>query len=314
MAQKRHQTDLILTQGPLPVVALAQPVISARDSLLSKNTIRGYVRDWKDFFGVEDLSTITLAQCLAVQPEEVTAFRNRLINERIGPGTICRKLTALRTLYDYLIERKLAILNPANKKLVRSPKRGTVKKMERLSMAEAKTLLNAIDRSTPIGRRDYALIMTDLHMGLRRSETLSITSGQFKTDGDEAYLVFRSKGEKERKVTVNKDLEEALKSYFADRGNEPGWLFPGRDGQALSGNQFWKIMEARLDAVGIKKKVGTHGLRSTFITHNIEIGTPLSEIQSSVGHSRPETTLGYARDLEMIKNRAPKAMEGFKAD
>lgn len=36
------------------------------------------------------------------------------------------------------------------------------------------SVLSEIDRSTPIGRRDYAVIMTDLHMGLRRSEALSI--------------------------------------------------------------------------------------------------------------------------------------------
>jgi len=60
--------------------------------------------------------------------------------------------------------------------------------------------------------------------------------------------------------------------------------------------------------------VGTHGLRATFITHNIEIGTPMTEIQTTVGHSQPATTLGYGRELEMIKSRATKAMEGFRAE
>lgn len=138
---------------------------------------------------------------------------------------------------------------------------------------------------------------------------------QFKDAGGKAYYVFRSKGEKERHVTINQDLEKVLAAYAVDRGSSPGWLFPGRNPEnPLCGDMFWKIMKKYLDMVGIKKKVGTHGLRATFITVNLEKGTPISEIQKTVGHSRPDTTLGYARDLEAIKSRAPAAMEGLNAD
>lgn len=315
MVQKRPQTSLITTEGPKGPggqLALVTPAVSARDSLLAPNTIRGYVRDWKDFFGVDDISKITVQMCLSTTPEQVGDFRDQLLESGLGPGTIARKLTALRTLFDYLVERKLMVLNPAHPKLVRSPKRGTVHKMEALSNDEAQAFLGAIDRTTTEGRRDYALIMTDLHMGLRRSEALSIQADQFKTAQGEAYIVFRGKGQKERIVTVNKDLADALEAYAQDRGTSPGWLFPGRyPEKPLSGDQFWRIVGKYLKLAGIKKKVGTHGLRATFITHNIEAGTPLSELQKTVGHSRGETTLGYARDLEAIKSTAPKAMEGF---
>lgn len=315
MGRKVVSKGLVSVGRPGSALSVIMPAISARDSLLAKNTIRGYVRDWKDFFGVDDLAKITVPMCVNTTPEAVAAFRDRLIAMELGPGTVARKLTALRCLFDYLVQRGLMTLNPAHRKLVRAPKRGTVKKMEHLTADEVRRFLSKIDRNTIIGRRDYAVIMIDLHMGLRRSEALSIRAEQFKTDGDVAYLEFRSKGEKERFVTVNRDLGDALAAYAKDRGSEPGWLFPGRDPQKpLSGDQFWRIVDSYLEKAGIKKKIGTHGLRATFITINIEKGTPLSEIQRTVGHSRPDTTLGYARDLEMIKSRAPKAMEGLKAD
>lgn len=296
-------------------LVVLQPAISARDSLLSKNTIRGYVRDWCDFFKVTEVGAITMPMCLNTTPEQVAAFRDDCIAKGLGPGTIGRKLTALRTLFEYLIVRKIMALNPAHPKLVRGPKRGNVKKMEHLTQDEAVKFLNAIDRTSITGRRDYALIMTDLHMGLRRSETLSMRVENFKQAENAAYYLFRSKGEKERLVTINKDLAEALSAYAADRGSEPGWLFPGQKPEKpLSGDHFWSIVKSYLHLAHIKKKVGTHGLRATFITRNIEKGTPLSELQRTVGHSRPDTTLGYARDLEMIKSRAPTAMEGMKAD
>ena len=315
MAQKPPEKRLIQIPGAGGGVTILRPAIEAGKGYLAANTKRAYFRDWKDFFKVDDLGLVTQAMVAGITPDQVADFRDELLAKGLKPGTVNRKLTSIRAFFDQMIFRGVLAINPAHPKLVRSPKKGNVKKMEALSPEEAKAFLKAIDRSTPEGRRDYALIMTDLHMGLRRSETISIRVEQFRTAEGKAYVVFRGKGEKERMVTVNRDLEEALAAYSKDRGQDPGYLFPGRDPQKpISGDMFWRIVRKYLAIAGIKKKVGTHGLRATFITHNIRVGTPLSEIQKTVGHSRGETTLGYARDLEAIKSKAPAAMEGLKAD
>lgn len=307
--------------GKLPVpagpaaISVRQPAVEAGKAYLSENTRRAYLRDWKDFFGVEDLAQVTVAHVIQVTPAMVAEFRDALIRKGLGPGTVNRKLTSVRAFFDNMVLRGVIELNPAHPKLVRAPKKGNLRKMEALSREEAMALLQAIDRSTPEGRRDYALIMTDLHMGLRRSEVLGIKTDQFRTSGGTPYLVFRGKGEKERAVTINRDLEEALLAYAKDRGTAPGYLFPGRDpSRPFSGDMFRRIVQKHLDAAGIKKRIGTHGLRATFITHNIQAGTPLSELQRTVGHSRGETTLGYARDLESIKSMATRAMEGMNGN
>lgn len=315
MTQKRPPGALIPVDGSRGAIAIVQPAVEAGKAFLAENTKRAYFRDWMDFFGVTSLEAITPAMALAVKPDQVADFRDRCLERGLGFGTVTRKLSSVRAFFDQLMLRGVIAINPAHPKLVRAPKRGNIRKMEALEPEEARAFLGAIDRTTLLGRRDYALIMADLHMGLRRSETLSIMADQFKTAQGEAYLIFRSKGEKERKITVNQDLAAALLEYARDRGDAPGWLFPGRDQEKhLSGDQFWKIVQKYLGAAGIKKKIGTHGLRATFITQNLAAGTPLSEIQKTVGHSRGETTLGYARDLEMIKSRATKAMEGFGAE
>lgn len=314
MARKPPSQELVPGKGPGTGLILPQPAVEAKKSFLAKNTVRAYVRDWKDFFEVDAVEKITTAMALAITPEYVADFRDRCIEKDLGPGTVSRKLASVRAFFAHLILRGVLAVNPAHPKLVRAPKRGTVHKMEWLAADEVKRLLRAIDRSTVAGRRDYAMIMIDLHMGLRRSEVLAMKVESLKRHDDQAYYVFRSKGEKERPIALNRDVEVALAAYAEDRGRDPGWLFPGRKAGHLSGDQFWRIVQKYLKAAGIKKKVGTHGLRATFITRNMELGTPLSEIQKTVGHSRGETTLGYARDLEAIKSRAPKAMEGLNAD
>lgn len=296
-------------------LTVLQPAVEAGKAFLSKNTIRAYTRDWLDFFKVDRLEQVTVPMAMGVKPDQVSDFRDECLAKGLGPGTVNRKLSSLRAFFDQLILRGLISINPAHPKLVRPPKRGTVQKMEALSATEARSFLQAIDRTTLIGRRDYAVIMVDLHMGLRRSEALGIRAEQFRTVDGKACIVFRSKGEKERIIWVNRDLEEALAVYAKDRGNSPGWLFPGRTPKKpLSGDQLWRIVQSYLEKAGITKKVGTHGLRATFITQNLLKGTPLDQIQKTVGHSRGETTLGYARDMEMVKSRAPEAMEGLNAD
>lgn len=315
MARKTPSRALIQRSRPGGLATIVGPVVEAEKAFLAKNTLRAYRRDWMDFFGVTDLSTITVDMLRAVTPSEVADFRDRCIAQGLGPGTVTRKIGSLRALFNHVMLRGLVTINPAHPKLVRIPKRGTVKKMEALSPTEARAFLGAIDRTTELGRRDYAAIMTDLHMGLRRSEAMAIRVEQFKEVEGRVCVIFRGKGEKERIVWVNNDLQDALAPYSKDRGKEPGWLFPGKNPKKpLSGVQFWRIVQKYLDAAGIKKKVGTHGLRATFITHNIMKGTPLPDIQRTVGHARGETTLGYARDLEMVKSKAPEAMEGLKAE
>ncbi len=315
MARKAPSGALIPTPQPSGQISVIRPAVEAGKAFLSENTKRAYFRDWMDFFGVDSLEKITPAMALGVKPDQVADFRDQCLERGLGAGTVNRKLSSLRAFFDQMLLRGVIAINPAHPKLVRSPKKGNVRKMEALDPAEARTFLSAIDRGTVLGRRDYAVIMMDLHMGLRRSEALSIRAEQFKTAQGKAYIVFRSKGEKERMITVNEDLGRALADYAQDRGDAPGWLFPGRDPKNhLSGDQFWRIVQKYLLAAGIKKKIGTHGLRATFITHNLAAGTPIDQIQKTVGHSRGDTTLGYARDLEMIKSRAPEAMQGFNSD
>ncbi len=316
-----HKAPKTLKKGLVPAERLqhglvsAQPAVEAIKGFLSPNTIRAYKRDWMDFFKVDSLDQVTIPMAMAATSEDVADFRDNCLIKGFVPSTVHRKLSSVRTFFDVLILRGVIHLNPAHAKLVRPPKRGQIKKMEALSIAEVKTFLGTIDRTTLRGRRDYAVIMMDLHMGLRRSEVLGVRLEQFRTMYGEPCVVFRSKGEKERAVKITKDLEQALAPYARDRGNSPGWLFPGSDPKKhLSGDQFWRIVRRHLEKAGIHKRVGTHGLRATFIQVNLTKGTPLDEIQRTVGHARGETTLGYARDMEMVKSRAPEAMKGLTGD
>lgn len=304
---------------PIPTVSKAiivrQPVSEVLSGLLSANTSRGYIRDLKDFFRTEDLSRVTMDQIVAVRTTDVSRFRDECLAKGLEPGTVARKLSAIRFVYDRLAAIGVMILNPANPKVVRSPKRSTVQKTDFVTWDEAIKILSQPNRAERMGRRDYAMLMMGFNMGMRRHELLGVQMDHLKRGPKgEPYISVRGKGDKDRLIPYGDHAQmlEALAQYLPDRGEAPGYLFPGRRGRLMSGNNFWLMVRKYAEKAGLfERGIHPHTLRSAFITFAFDNGTPLPQIQQTVGHTRGDTTLGYVRDIEMIRSKAVGSLNGL---
>jgi len=144
--------ELIQVSGAKGHLVVYKPAEDAAGGLLSSNTKLAYVRDWKDFFKVDDLSKVTTEMALATTPAAVAAFRDGLIAQGMKPSTINRKLSSVRAFFNDLMLRGKIQINPAHPKLVRSPKRGNVQKMEALTASEVKAFLKMIGLRPHHGR------------------------------------------------------------------------------------------------------------------------------------------------------------------
>jgi len=293
-------------------ITVTEPASDALTGYLSGNTKRAYARDIKDFFKISDLSKLTMGRVKAVNPRDVAAFRDKLIADGMKPSTIQRKLSAVRSVYNYLMTVGAITINPAHPKLVRAPKKPTVRKTDIITWDDAVRILKSVDRSKPIGRRNYTLLLLSLNLGTRRSELLKIQLDDMKHGPEGDYVYIKGKGEKERFIFLRPDVKAAIDDYMKDRGDAPGPLFPGRK-KELDGSQFWRIVKLYAEKAGLKD-IHPHSLRAAFITLAHQKGIPVGDIQKTVGHSRGETTLSYVRDLEMIKTSATKALKGLSAD
>ena len=208
MAKKPEARGLV----PVPVqkkheITIIQPASEALTGFLSGNTKRAYGRDIMDFFEIDDLSKLSMARARSVTPKEVAAFRDKLLAEGKKPATIQRKLSALRSVYNYLMTVGAITVNPAHPKLVRSPKKSTVRKTDIITWDDANNILNAVDRSTAIGRRDYTLLLLSLNLGTRRSELLKIQLDDMKHGPEGHYVYIKGKGEKERFIFLRPDIK-----------------------------------------------------------------------------------------------------------
>lgn len=300
----------------------ANPISHALAGEPSPNTVRAYRLALEQFFGVDDVDSVPMHRIQSVSPADIGRWRDSLLAKGLKPSTVSNKMQGVRWLYDRCSLLGWVAYNPAHAKLVRTPKVAKVHKTDLIPWEDAIALLRAPDRSTRLGRRDYAMLMFALNLGLRRDELLGGRLEDLKRGPEGEYLYVRGKGGKHRLVTTEgrRDVKDALGAWLRDRGGEPGYIFPGRrlrrePSRPLDGSQFWRIVRGHAEAAGLfERGVHPHSLRAAFITFNFQKGTPIDEIQRTVGHSRGETTLGYARDLDMVKSRAVRALEGLNAE
>jgi site-specific recombinase XerD len=177
-----------------------------------------------------------------------------------------------------------------------------------LSKAQAKDMLESIDKTTKQGKRDYALILMLVKTGLRRAELVALNRTDIKIiDGHHVAVIEHGKGDKRRVVKLRVDVYRALETYLNARGQEGNALFVSfRRGDHPTANR----MTDKAVELLVKKyaPVGTeltpHGLRATFATLALEAEASLHQVQYALGHKDPRTTERYQRRKLNLDNNA----------
>jgi len=177
-----------------------------------------------------------------------------------------------------------------------------------LSKAQAKDMLESIEKTTKQGKRDYALILMLVKTGLRRAELVALNRTDIKIiDGHHVAVIEHSKGDKRRVVKLRVDVYRALETYLNARGQAGDALFVSfRRGDHPTANR----MTDKAVELLVKKyaPVGTeltpHGLRATFATLALEAEASLHQVQYALGHKDPRTTERYQHRKLNLDNNA----------
>jgi integrase/recombinase XerD len=148
--------------------------------------------------------------------------------------------------------------------------------------------------------------------GLRISELLTLKMSSIYFD-QEIVRVF-GKGRKERLVPISENAIQWVQEYlerarpYLDRyKRSEGALFLNRGGKAMSRMGFWKVLDACLSAVNIRKQIHPHTFRHSFATHLLENGADLRAVQEMLGHVDISTTQIYTHlDRSFIQQEYKK--------
>jgi site-specific recombinase XerD len=159
------------------------------------------------------------------------------------------------------------------------------------------SLLRSCDRRRALGRRDYAILVLLVRLGLRGGEVVGLELGD--VDWRLGEILVRGKGRREDRLPLPSDVGEALAGYIKRgrphsasrrvflRHHAP---FVGlADTGAIRG-----VLARACDRAAIAY-VSPHRLRHTAASEMLRAGAPLSEIAQVLRHRSPATTSSYAK-------------------
>ncbi|MGH9322469.1 MAG: tyrosine recombinase XerC [Vicinamibacteria bacterium] len=279
---------------------------------LSAHTVTSYGSDLVQFrVFLEESLDITRPSKVDVLA--IRSFLAHLHQEGTARSSIARKLAAIRTFFRYLSREGRVDGNPA--RLVSTPRLDR-KLPPRIEETEVERLLDAPDASTPLGRRDRAMLEILYATGLRVGELTSLDLSSCDMDSRLVRVV--GKGRKERIVPFGEPAEEALLSYLRDRralvalGPGTDALFLNHRGGRLTARSVRRRMERYLRLTALRSGLSPHSLRHAFATHLLEHGCDLRSIQELLGHESLSTTQKYtqlstSKLLEVYGKAHPKA-------
>lgn len=236
-------------------------------------------------------------------------------NETIPPlsrSTLQRRLSALRSFYNWLLRMGKFSSNPAD---AASPPLHRRPLPKVLTIEEISAILEQPNVATTAGIRDRAMLELLYGTGARVSDLVGLEVNRIFEE--EGYLLYYGKGGKERVVPLvgsafewlQKWLNEGRNEFVAQwrkrrRGRAPDLtVFLNQNGNPLTRDGITKIVMNYILKVLPKGRASLHTFRHSFATHLIQAGVDLRAVQLLLGHVSIETTVIYTHfSKNMLQN------------
>jgi integrase/recombinase XerC len=235
---------------------------------------RSHVRNWR-----------------AVDSQHVRMFAAAEFRQGSSPRTIQRRLSALRSFFNFLLREKALEANPAVG--VQAPK--ARKRLPETMDVDLMTRLLEFRTDTQLGVRDKAIMELFYSSGLRLSELVGLNLGDVDR-GDRTVRVL-GKGRKTRIVPVGKHALDAIGRWLKERATLAATgeqaLFVGARGERLGARAIQKRVAGWARQQGLGRHVHPHLFRHSFATHLLESSQDLRGVQELLGHANIATTQVY---------------------
>jgi integrase/recombinase XerD len=175
-----------------------------------------------------------------------------------------------------------------------------------ISRSDADALLGSCDRRRSQGRRDYAVLITLLRLGLRAGEVASLTLEDL--DWRAAEIVVHGKGRREDRLPLPDDVGTAITAYLKrgrpETTRREVFLRAIAPIAALGRGGVSSIVRRACTRAGLAR-IGAHRLRHTMASEMVKAGVPLPEISQVLRHRSLVSTAIYARvDLDQLRTLA----------
>jgi len=258
---------------------------------LAPNTLAAYRQDLGKFTAFCQRRRLAP---VSAERQQVVDFLGTLYQQGLDSRSVARVLVTLRNFFRFL--RQEGVLRREPTEHIEAPR--TWKRLPKfLGLAEVERLLAAPEGRTPRGLRDRAMLEVLYATGLRVSELVNLRVADVQLDA--GYLRCLGKGSKERVVPLGKQAVTAVEAYLQHarpqlaRRRPSSHLFLSQRGQAMTRQNFWRLLRRHARQAGLRARLTPHVLRHSFATHLLERGADLRSVQLLLGHADISTTQIY---------------------
>ena len=276
---------------------------------LSKNTIQSYESDIYQLYQWN--LSINKKRITEIKKIDTSQYVSYLFNQNLKSSSVNRKISSLKTFFNFLLKKKLIEVNPFADQIM--PKK-PISLPKSISEDDVVKLLDAPKEDSLIGLRDRAMLELLYASGVRISELVNIKFSDL--DLDRNIIKVFGKGSKERLVPFGEDAAQWISAYIDERKKNKDlasikYIFLNNRGTKISRHAFWHRLKEYCLEIGLKQDISPHTLRHAFATHLLNRGADLRSVQVLLGHSDLSTTQIYThiakqRLSELVKKHHPR--------
>ncbi len=269
----------------------------------SPHTIQGYRADllqFESFLIQEQVNDIQLAQALHIKNFMVAQLQQGLVESAVN-----RKLSSLKSFYNFLQREVLIVNNPARLiKTLKTPKKLPVF----IEEAKMDTLLDneySFDDSFQ-GKRNRLVVELLFGTGMRLAELVNLKEADLNSY--EGTIKVLGKRNKERFIPLHKPLLKLLIEFIGLKkiqsfDNKSPYIIVTNNGEQAYPNLIYRIVKSCLKLVSTQDKKSPHVLRHSFASSLLNRGADLNAIKELLGHAGLSATQVYTHNsVERLKS------------
>ena len=275
LAPKVIGADTLLRIDPVNQAAFQTYIEMLQLKAYSKNTINTYRNEFSQL-----LFTLKNNKVEDLTPDRLRSYFLYCINTlKLSENTLHSRINAVKFYFEQVLKREKFFFEiPRPKKPSILPK-----------AIHAQDIKKLFDVTTNL--KHNTMLKLCYGMGLRVSEIINLKIKDIDSKNMQVFIE-RAKGKKDRYVNLPETVLEQLRVYFLEY-KPVKYLFEGQYGEQYSIRSAQQVFSNALKKAKINKDIGIHGLRHSFATHLLEVGTDIAFIQELLGHKDIQTTLRY---------------------